>query len=205
MRQLITICYALLLAVTLHAGEVVLSWDPSPTPEVTGYKLYYGPTSAEGMTPEEYIVLPGVKVVDAGNVLIFKLMNLADGHYYFAATAYAPPDTPDLDTFESDFSNVVSTTIAPPAFQITSLSASMRWFGVVLLCTTSVNSSAILRYTDLETGEKQTVIATPDTSKTQHRAVLYLNMGQTKYYRYQWEVKDADGNILAEEATFQIR
>jgi len=205
MRQLITICYALLLAGTLQAGEVVLQWDPSPTPEVTGYRLYYGPTSAEGLTPEQYISLPAVKSVDAGNVLIFKLTSLADGHYYFAVTAYAPGiDDPSV-LMESDFSNVVSTTIAPPAFQITSLSASMRWFGVVLLCTTSVNSSAILRYRDLETGERQTVIATPDASKTQHRAVLYLNMGTQKYYRYEWTVTDADGNAITDGATFQIR
>lgn len=188
MKKLIAIWCALLFALTLQAGEVTLEWDASVSPEVTGYKLHVGP-------------MPGAytKTVDVGNVLIFKLLNLADGTHYIAASAY------DGAGNQSDYSNEVSAVIQAPSLAITSLSASMRWFGVVLLCTTSINSSAILRYTDLETGEKQTVIATPDTSKTQHRAVLYLNMGQQKYYRYEWEIKDADGNSLVDGATFQIR
>ena len=91
------------------------------------------------------------------------------------------------------------------AFEIKTLAVSMRWFGVVLLCTTSQNAQAILRYTDLETGEKQTVIATPTPFKTEHRAVLYLNMGKQKYYRYEWTVTNKDGLISTLGGTFQVR
>ena len=62
-----------------------------------------------------------------------------------------------------------------------------------------------MRYTDLQTGERQTVIATPDASKTQHRAVLYLPMGSQKYYRYEWTVTDASGAVQVDGATFQVR
>jgi len=205
MKRIATMCYMMLLAATCMAADVTLAWDPSITPDVAGYKLYCGPTSSAGMRPEQYILQPGVMSFDAGNVTIFKITSLADGLYYFVATAYVAPDNPAYDPKESDFSNEVSTTIAPAEFTITSLAVSLRWFGVVLLCTTSTNASAIMRYTDLQTGERQTVIATPDASKTQHRAVLYLPMGSQKYYRYEWTVTDASGAVQVDGATFQVR
>ena len=75
----------------------------------------------------------------------------------------------------------------------------------MLLCTTSDNASAILRYTDLQTGGKQTVMATPTATRTQHRAVLYLMMGQVNYYKYEWTVTNAAGTVAVVEGTFQTK
>jgi hypothetical protein len=186
MKLLLTCC-AMLLAVAAWAADVKLAWDPSTSPEVTNYRIY------RGLGPRVYFAHDSL-----GNVTTHTVTGLGPGTWYFTATA--------LDALgnESGYSNEVFTTIVDP-FRISSLSASMRWFGVILLCTTSQNASAILRYTDLQTGEKQTVIATPTATKTEHRAVLYFNMGIQNYYRYEWTVTDAAGVVAVEGATFQIR
>jgi hypothetical protein len=82
-------------ALEVSAANVKLTWDPSPEPLVTGYRLYYG-TSSGNYT----------NVIDAGNRTDYTVTELAEGAtYYFAATAYI--GTGD----ESTFSNVASYTV----------------------------------------------------------------------------------------------
>ncbi len=87
--------------------DITLSWDPSPTPEVDGYKVYYkqdnmdfpfdGTGAAEGTSP-----------VDVGNVLSTTLTGLSDGvTYFFSVTAY------DNNEAESSYSNIVSNSWLP--------------------------------------------------------------------------------------------
>lgn len=87
--------------------DVTLSWDPSPTSGVAGYKVYYkqgdmnypfnGTGANEGPSP-----------VDVGDVLSTTLTNLPDGEtYFFTVTAYV--DTSQ----ESSFSNIVSNSWIP--------------------------------------------------------------------------------------------
>jgi Bacterial Ig domain/Fibronectin type III domain len=91
-----------------HAVDVQLAWDPSPSPQVTGYQLYYGTASGS------YSVH-----VDTGPVTTAALSGLAVGQtYYFAATAY------DSARNESPFSNEVRYTTAagdttPPTVTLT--------------------------------------------------------------------------------------
>lgn len=76
------------------AVNVRLAWDPSPEPLVTGYRLYYGPSSGNY-----------TNVVDAGNGTDCTVTGLDGGTtYYFAATAYTATGG------ESAFSNVASLT-----------------------------------------------------------------------------------------------
>ncbi len=81
--------------------DITLSWDPSPTPEVAGYKIYYkqdnanypfdGTGAAEGNSP-----------VDVGDTLSATLTELGDEVvYFFTVTAYSTDS-------ESSYSNVVS-------------------------------------------------------------------------------------------------
>ncbi|MCK4502714.1 MAG: fibronectin type III domain-containing protein, partial [Desulfuromonadales bacterium] len=87
--------------------DITLSWDPSPTPEVIGYKVYYkqgnmdfpfdGTGAYEGASP-----------VDVGDVLSTTLTGLTDGvTYFFSVTAY------DNDDSESSYSNIVSNSWLP--------------------------------------------------------------------------------------------
>ncbi len=71
-----------------------LAWDPSPDPSVAGYAVYYGPA------PGQY-----TNRIDAGASLTLTTPSLADGLYYFSATAH------DAQGNESDFSNVVGTNL----------------------------------------------------------------------------------------------
>ena len=87
--------------------DITLSWDPSPTQDVTGYKVYYqqgnmdfpfdGTGAYEGDSP-----------VDVGNVLSTTLTDLSDGGiYFFSVTAY------DDSSYESSYSNIVSNSWIP--------------------------------------------------------------------------------------------
>jgi hypothetical protein len=58
------------------AASVSLAWDPSPSQNVVGYRLYYGPT-------------PGMQTVfvDAG-LKTSETVDIPPGKYYFVARAY---------------------------------------------------------------------------------------------------------------------
>ena len=81
-------------------GTVTLAWDASPgTNIIAAYKVYYG------VAGRMY-----TNVLSAGTKLTLSVSNLVVGQtYYFAATAV------DTSGQESDYSNEVSTLIAPPA------------------------------------------------------------------------------------------
>ncbi|MGZ4966405.1 MAG: fibronectin type III domain-containing protein [Chthoniobacterales bacterium] len=69
---------------------ITLSWDPSPTPDVIGYKLYYGQQSGNY-----------TNTIDEGNRTSAEVANLIDGTtYYFAVTAYDATGTESLPSEE---------------------------------------------------------------------------------------------------------
>jgi len=75
----------------VSAAEVRLAWDPSPSMEVTGYKVYWGTQS------RTYL-----QQLDTGLATTATVPGLSDATtYYFAVTAYAPGG------LESDYSNEV--------------------------------------------------------------------------------------------------
>ncbi|MCD6580730.1 MAG: tandem-95 repeat protein [Desulfuromusa sp.] len=107
MKRLIIAKIILLTLVTVGFSAnvwgktVTLSWDPSPTSGISGYKIYYdagsstapldGTGAAEGSSP-----------IDVGNVLTFTVNGLPDGEdHYFAVAAYDASDN------ESTYSNIV--------------------------------------------------------------------------------------------------
>lgn len=144
-------------------------------------------------------------VVPVSTAPTYTVTGLAPGTYYFSVTAH------NTTGLESGFSNEVSATITQPpepptGLEITSQSASLRWFGVVLLATTNEKASATLRYRRIEdaTARYTTVIATPDPIRTQHRAVLY-DLPAASHYSYEWTVTGADGTAVKGSGTFQTR
>ena len=85
---------ALLLTGSNALAQVTLSWTASSSQNVTGYNIYYGPTSTS----------LGTKV-NVGNVTTYTFSGLSAGTYYFAATAY------DASGDQSGDSNIVSYTV----------------------------------------------------------------------------------------------
>jgi hypothetical protein len=73
-----------------RAQSVTLAWNASPSPEVTGYRVYYGTNS------RSYSV-----VTNAGMVLTQAVVLPHLGRWFFAATAH------DALGLESEFSNEV--------------------------------------------------------------------------------------------------
>ena len=85
-----------------NASTTTLSWDPSPTPEVTGYKIYYNLDST-ALPFNGTGAFEGNSPIDVGNVLTFTLNDLLlNSKYYFSVTAY------DASNNESSYSNIVS-------------------------------------------------------------------------------------------------
>ncbi|HZF01296.1 MAG TPA: fibronectin type III domain-containing protein, partial [Methylomirabilota bacterium] len=74
------------------SSSVTLAWDPSPSQNVAGYKIYYGTSSGSYIT--------AVPVANLTNVTIRGLNGGTT--YYFAATSY------DSTGAESDFSPEIS-------------------------------------------------------------------------------------------------
>ncbi len=94
MRTFIIATLILLFACLSFAGNIPLIWTASTSAGITGYKIYYGPTTGN---------YPNVRTI--GNVTSYTLTGLPDGTYFIAATAF------DASGNESSFSNEVSTTL----------------------------------------------------------------------------------------------
>jgi len=91
-----TLLGALLYSTALHAATVTVAWNASPSPEVTGYFVEWGP--APGEHPN---------VVDApGPVTTRNVFIAAPGRYFFVVRAYS-------QTGASAASNEVAVTILP--------------------------------------------------------------------------------------------
>lgn len=76
-------------------GTVTLTWDPSTTTNLAGYKVYMGTASGGYSSP-----------ITVGNVTSYTISNLGIGNtYYFAVTDYSSSG------LESGFSNEVSKSI----------------------------------------------------------------------------------------------
>jgi hypothetical protein len=80
--------------VPVIAGDVPLTWDPSVTENIAGYRVYVG-TASRTYSSSNSI----------GNKTSYTVTGLSNGTYYFAVTAI------DTDGLESDFSNEISRTL----------------------------------------------------------------------------------------------
>lgn len=93
--MLMFLCGALLSRAQV---QITLAWNPSPTPDVTGYSVYYGPATGTYN-----------QVVRVGNTNTATIPDLIVGQtYYFVATAV------DSSGLESGYSNEISYTPVTP-------------------------------------------------------------------------------------------
>lgn len=105
MKTIRLLVFVLLLLFPAALSAVTLAWDPSTSPDIGGYRLYYGTNS------RTYNV-----AIDVGNVTTNTVTTLATNVlYFFSVTAY---NTVGL---ESDFSNEISYMIdtVPPTVAVT--------------------------------------------------------------------------------------
>ena len=93
----------------LHAKDVTLSWDPSPTKAVVGYKVFVS------MDPN---MSPMLLNLDVGNVLTKSIGNLGDtDEHFFCVKAYDQIYAQDNDRIKhiSSCSNIVHSPKIPVA------------------------------------------------------------------------------------------
>jgi len=83
--------WVLLWATAAGAERLTLAWDPSPSADVVGYRLYWGTNTRSYQF-----------VTNAGQVLTQSVVLPHRGRWFFAATAYS------TNGLESDFSSEVS-------------------------------------------------------------------------------------------------
>jgi hypothetical protein len=76
------------------AADVSLAWEPSTSPNISGYKLYIGNVPRTYAAP-----------ITLGNQTAYTVTGLGTGTWYFAVTAF------DANGSESNFSNEVSQAI----------------------------------------------------------------------------------------------
>lgn len=73
----------------VNAESITLAWDANTESDLDGYKLYYGTSTGNYLTP-----------IDVGNVTTYELSGLDTGvTYYIALTAY---DTVNNESEKSD-------------------------------------------------------------------------------------------------------
>lgn len=108
--QILITIFLILVNFTLPAfgREVTLQWEPSPSQDVIGYKVYYQQGSPRppltGKRADQ-----GPSPIDVENSLMATISGLQETVvYYFSVTAY------DSHYNESTFSNIVSTAWMPP-------------------------------------------------------------------------------------------
>lgn len=90
------ILISLILPGKLFAGSLTLSWDPSTSTNVGGYKLYYGSSTKKYASS-----------IDTGKSTTYQVTGLTAGAtYFFAVTAYNTGKTA-----ESSYSNELSGTV----------------------------------------------------------------------------------------------
>jgi hypothetical protein len=107
-----------------YSAQVVLTW-PKLSDPITGYKIYYGPTSGNY-----------TQSIDVGNVTTYTIDNLASGStYYIAATDH------DAANNESGFSNELIAMI--PAVQQYTLAVSKAGTGAGTVTGAGINCGAV--------------------------------------------------------------
>ncbi len=88
-------CGASFTLIPVTTGTADLSWDAVVSPDLAGYRVYFG------TAPGVYFQVPG-QGLDAGTLTSVAMGGFTSGtRYYFAVTAY------DAANVESAFSNVV--------------------------------------------------------------------------------------------------
>lgn len=88
----------------VSAADVLLQWDPSPSPEVAGYRIYYGVASGTY-----------TNAVAVGTITTATISGLVIGtKYYFAATAFDGVGNESEFSNEASFTPGSSSTPGPP-------------------------------------------------------------------------------------------
>ncbi len=112
MIKIIILFLQFILVCPVLAQEVNLTWDPSPSDNIRGYKVYYSQKNINTLPLDGYESSDGQSPIDVQDNLSTTVHGLADdGIYYFSVTAY------DSEGNESTYSNIVSSGWVPTLYE----------------------------------------------------------------------------------------
>ncbi|MBN1567590.1 MAG: hypothetical protein JXA73_07065 [Acidobacteria bacterium] len=165
------------------AADVLLEWDPSPSANISEYRVYFGNYSRAYNS--------SVAVVDQTR---YRVTDLGLGTWYFAVTAV------DVDGSESDFSNEVSRIVSteqsendttPPV--ITEVTSSgIAGTRAVISWKTSEAANTQVDYGPTAAYGSSTILR--DSLVTSHAEVL-TGLAESTLYHYRVRSRDAAGNL----------
>lgn len=162
------------------AGDAVLTWNPSVSEDIVGYKVYAGNASRLYGSP-----------IMVGNQTQYTMTGLINGAWYFAVTAV------DIEGDESDYSNEVTKSIgaasdtAPPVISgITSLSIT-KTGATIAWATNEAAKSQVEFGTTTAYGKSS---ALNNSLLTAHSHAL-SGLASGTLYHYRVKSTDAAGNL----------
>ena len=169
---------------SLMAADAVLNWNPSSSPNIAGYKIYYGQTSMTYGPP-----------ISVGSQTSYTVTNLAAGTHYFAVTAYTTSGV------ESDFSSEVSTTVSGPPVAPPG-DTTKPVISAVVVSGITPSSAAITWITDelsnsqVEFGSSSNLggSTSPDPSMVLSHIQTLNDLAADKLYYFRVNSSDASGN-----------
>ncbi len=180
---------SLCLCSSAMAADVSLAWDPSPSENISGYKLYVGNASGNYGT-----------TIRIGNQTTYKVTDLATGTWYFTVTAF------NADGNESDFSNEVSHTIGqanqdttPPVIRGVGGSSSTR-SSIIISWTTNEGADSQIEY---GTTASYGLATRLDGSMAMSHSQEITGLSAGTLYHYRVRSRDAAGNLaISDHYTF---
>jgi hypothetical protein len=181
-RLLISIILLIRCSALLVAADVSLAWDPSPSENISEYKIYIGNSSGVYNTS-----------VTTGIQTSYKIVNLGVGTWYFAVSAF------DAIGNESDVSNEVSKTIAlsvpdttPPTISNIA-SSSISDSGADISWNTSEAADSQVEYgTTTSYGN----FSIPLKSTVSWHSQRIVGLTAITSYHYRVRSRDAAGNLV---------
>lgn len=197
MKKAFAVPLILLLCISsVLAEDVTFFWDPSPSPEVTHYRLWIKQSSFNGTTPAEYgmtiPIPPDLLLFETGNVLEFTVHNLfANVGYFAVASALDPNDN------ESNFSNEVPFILSPsPPVDttppvITNIQSSTTPTTASITWDTNEPATSIVEYgltTSYELGN------VGSGNLVMQHGVILSNLNKNQNYHFRVRSADASGN-----------
>lgn len=183
--------FGILLAMSLWfnglaiAADVSLAWDPSPSDDVSGYRLHIGSSSR---TYSSHIAV--------GNQTTYKVTSLTSGTWFFTVTAF------DSAGNESDYSNEVSQTITapntggdstPPVITGVTSSSIIGTSATIAWITNEASDTQVEYGTSAAYGS---ATALRSSLVTLHSETL-TGLAENTLYHYRVKSRDAAGNLAA--------
>ncbi|WP_136526869.1 Ig-like domain-containing protein [Geomonas ferrireducens] len=148
LSALLSVAILLIVApATSLATDVSLAWDPSPDPDLAGYRIYYQANSV-AVPFQGTGAFEGNAPVDGRNSTTATISGLDPANsYYFAVTAY------NSSGAESVYSNIVSVPeTLPPTVSITSPANNDAVSGTVSVTASATDNAGIARVQFLVNG-----------------------------------------------------